>query len=53
MDRTAASLLAFAAGPENLERRAAAMLMLAELRLDDAKTAAVVADALASETVLQ
>ena len=53
MDRTAVSLLAFAAGPENLERRAAAMLMLAELKLDDAKTAAVVADALASETVLQ
>src|SRR5438552_3873998 len=46
MDRTAVSLLAFAAGPENLERRAAAMLMLAELKLDDAKTAAVVADAL-------
>jgi hypothetical protein len=53
MDRTAASLLAFAAGPENLERRAAAMLMLAELKLDDARTGAVVAEALASDTVLQ
>src|SRR5882672_7735518 len=53
MDRTAAALVAFAAGPENVERRAAAMLMLAELKLDDAKTVAVVAEALASDTLLQ
>src|SRR6266404_1822654 len=53
MDRTAAALVAFAAGPENVERRAAAMLMLAELQLDDARTVAVVADALGSDTVLQ
>src|SRR5690348_8594223 len=53
MDRTAAALVAFAAGPENLERRAAAVLMLAELELADAKTVAVVSAALASETVLQ
>ena len=53
MDRTAAALIAFAAGPENLERRAAAILLLAELKLADAKTVAIVAEALASETVLQ
>jgi hypothetical protein len=53
MDRTAATLVAFAAGPENLERRAAAMLLLAELKLADAKTIAVVTQALASDTVLQ
>ena len=43
MDRTAAALIAFAAGPENLERRAAAILLLAELKLADAKTVAIVA----------
>lgn len=53
MDRTAAALIAFAHGPENLERRAAAMLLLAELRLTDAKALAAVTGALASDTVLQ
>ncbi len=53
MDRTAAALVAFAAGPDNLERRAAAMLLLAELKLTDSKTVAIVTAALASETVLQ
>ncbi len=53
MDRTAASLVAYAAGPHNLERRAAAVLLLSELELDEAKVVAVVADALRSETVLQ
>lgn len=53
MDRTATNLVAYAAGPGNLERRAAAMLLLSELELDEAKVVAVVADALRSETVLQ
>jgi hypothetical protein len=53
MDKTAATLVAFAAGPENIERRAAAMLMLAELGIDDPKALAVAAAAVASPTVLQ
>lgn len=53
MDKTAASLVAFAAGPENIERRAAAMLMLAELGIDAAEVRAVAAAAVASPTVLQ
>lgn len=53
MDRTATALIAFAAGPHNLERRAAAMLLLSELELDDPKVVAVVAAALTSDTVLQ
>jgi hypothetical protein len=53
MDRTATALIAFARGPENLERRAAAMLLLAELTQMDEKTVAAVTDALGSETVLQ
>jgi len=53
MDKTAATLIAFAAGPENIERRAAAMLMLAELEIDDAKALQVAAAAVASPTVLQ
>jgi hypothetical protein len=53
MDKTAASLVAFAAGPENIERRAAAMLMLAELGIDTPKAREVAAAAVASPTVLQ
>ncbi|HEY2386184.1 MAG TPA: HEAT repeat domain-containing protein [Candidatus Binatia bacterium] len=53
MDRTATNLVAYAAGPGNLERRAAAMLLLSELELDEPRVVAVVADALRSETVLQ
>ncbi len=53
MDRTAAQLIAFAAGPENMERRAAAMLLMAELKLDDAKALAAAEAALASSTILQ
>lgn len=53
MDKTAASLIAFAAGPENIERRAAAILMLAELEIDAPKAFATAADAVASPTVLQ
>ncbi len=53
MDRTASALIAFAAKPENLERRAAAMLLMAELGLDDPKALAAAEDALASPTVLQ
>ena len=53
MDRTATALVAFAAGPHNLERRAAAMLLLSELELDDPKVVAAVAGALTSDTVLQ
>jgi hypothetical protein len=53
MDKTAASLIAFAAGPENIERRAAAMLMLAELEIDAPKAFATAAEAVQSSTVLQ
>jgi hypothetical protein len=53
MDKTAATLVAFAAGPENIERRAAAMLMLAELEIDAPKALQVAAAAVASPTVLQ
>jgi hypothetical protein len=53
MDRTAAALIAFAAGPDNMERRAAAMLLLAELGVDDEGALAAAAAALASPTVLQ
>ena len=53
MDRTAASLIAFAAGPENIERRAAAVLLLAELQMADPQALAAASAGLASETVLQ
>ncbi|MCC6847425.1 MAG: HEAT repeat domain-containing protein [Deltaproteobacteria bacterium] len=53
MDKTAATLVAFAAGPENLERRAAAMMMLAELGIAAPQARAVAAAAVASPTVLQ
>src|SRR6185369_530707 len=53
MDKTASTLIAFAAGPANVERRAAAMLVLAELGLDDPKAVAAAESALASATVLQ
>lgn len=53
MDKTAATLIAFAAGPENVERRAAAMLMLAELGIDATEARTVAAGAVASPTVLQ
>lgn len=53
MDKTTATLIAFAAGPENVERRAAAMLMLAELGIDAKEARAVAAGAVASSTVLQ
>jgi hypothetical protein len=53
MDKTAATLVTFAAGPENIERRAAAMLMLAELGIDSPKALEVAAGAVASPTVLQ
>ncbi len=53
MDKTAAALIAFAAGPENVERRAAAMLMLAELGIDAKEARAVAAGAVARPTVLQ
>lgn len=53
MDKTAATLIAFAAGPENFERRAAAMLMLAELEIDAPRALQVAAAAVASPTVLQ
>ena len=53
MDKTAATLVAFAAGPENIERRAAAMLMLAELGIDSPRALEVAAVAVASPTVLQ
>ncbi len=53
MDKTAATLVTFAAGPENIERRAAAMLMLAELEIDAPKAGEVAAAAVASSTVLQ
>jgi len=53
MDKTAATLVTFAAGPENIERRAAAMLMLAELEIDAPKAREVAAEAVASSTVLQ
>ena len=53
MDRTAAQLVAFAAGPANSERRAAAMLLMGELGLDDAKALATAQAALASPTILQ
>lgn len=53
MDKTAATLVTFAAGPENIERRAAAMLMLAELGIDTPKAREVAAGAVASPTVLQ
>ncbi|MCC6766710.1 MAG: HEAT repeat domain-containing protein [Deltaproteobacteria bacterium] len=53
MDKTAATLVAFAAGPENIERRAAAMMMLAELGISAPQARAVAAAAVASPTVLQ
>jgi hypothetical protein len=53
LDKTAAALVAFAAGPGNIERRAAAMLMLAELEIADAKALRAATDAVASPTVLQ
>ena len=53
MDKTVAALIAFAEGPENVERRAAAMLMLAELGIDGPKALAVAGAAIASPTVLQ
>jgi hypothetical protein len=53
LDKTAAALVAFAAGPGNIERRAAAMLMLAELEIADAKALQAATEAVASPTVLQ
>jgi hypothetical protein len=53
MDKTAAALVAFAAGPENIERRAAALLMLAELGIDTKPAIAVAAEAVGSATLLQ
>ncbi len=53
MDKTASALIAFAAGPENVERRAAAMLMLAELGIDTREARAVASAAVTSPTVLQ
>lgn len=53
MDKTAAKLVAFARGPDNVERRAAAMLMLAELGIDSPEAVATATDAVASPTVLQ
>ncbi len=53
MDKTAATLVAFAAGPENIERRAAAMLMLAELGIETPQAREVAAAAVGSPTVLQ
>ena len=53
MDKTAAALLTFAAGPDHVERRAAAMLMLTELAIDAPQALAVASEAVASPTVLQ
>ena len=53
MDKTAAKLVAFAKGTENIERRAAAMLMLAELGIDSPQAVAVASATVASPTVLQ
>jgi len=48
MEKTVAALIAFAKGPENVERRAAAMLMLAELGIDADQARAVAAEAVGS-----